>query len=258
MSELEVSDRDGARWIVFNRPDTLNAFQYADLVDAAAAVDDAVRDRRTIVFGGAGQRAFSAGMNLDLFLSVIDSPARTRETMTALQHLLDRVRQAEVPTIAAINGHCLGAAFELTLVCDFRVAVTNAKLGLPEMKLGLPCILDSAILAQYVGLSMAKEMILTGRLYDAPRLREAGLLEVVAGQDELTKAVSELLRELGPFSNVGIASQKRLFEIWQNNGLQRANDLSIDEIVRVFGDADTRATLVGYSEQTRRRKAHDA
>ena len=255
VSDLVVSDRDGARWIVFNRPGTLNAFQQDDLEAAAGAVEDAVRDRRVIVFSGAGERAFSAGMNLDVFLSVIDSPERTRETMTALQRMLDLVRQAEVPTIAAINGHCLGAAFELALVCDFRVAVGGAKVGLPEMKLGLPCILDSAILAQYVGLSMAKQIILTGRLYDAACLPV--LLDVVAGQDELLDAVSALVEELAPLSRVGIASQKRLFEVWQNNGLRRANDLSVEDIVGVFGDPETRAKLIGYSEQTRSRKAPD-
>jgi enoyl-CoA hydratase/carnithine racemase len=246
-----ISDTDTARRIVFDRPATLNTFRLEDLVEAADAVENAVQDGRVIVFAGVGERAFSAGMNLDAFLSVIDSPERTRTLMTALRRLLEVVRKAEVPTIAAINGHCLGAAFELALVCDFRIATPNALLGLPEIKLGLPCILDSAILAQYTGQHLAKEMILTGKLYPAERMRDAGVVALADDHDALLRETDELAAELAGFSRVGIASQKRLFEIWQNHGLQRGCELSVEEMVGVFGDRATRDALVEYGERLR-------
>jgi enoyl-CoA hydratase/carnithine racemase len=89
-------------------------------------------------------------------------------------------------------------------------------LGLPEIKLGLPCILDSALLQLYVGLAFAKEMILTGRLYPAERLADAGVVTVVKEHAELVDEVDALLAEFADASRVAIASQKRVFDAWQN------------------------------------------
>ena len=253
MSELIIDDRDLARWIIFNRPAELNTLKLDDLHAARAAVTEAAAAGRTIVFSGAGERAFSAGMNLDLFAGLVADPSRTRTEIGAVRELIDAVRRAETVTIAAINGHCLGGAFELALACDFRFARAGVLLGLPEMKLGLPCILDSALLAQYVGMGLAKEMMLTGRMYPAERLAAYGAVSVLDDAEALDDAVQELVEEFDGVSRVGIASQKRLFEAWQNQTLDAFNDTSLDEIVRVFHDDDTRERISAYTDALRAR-----
>ena len=251
MTALIVDDRPLGRWIIFNRPAQLNTLLLEDLHDARDAVSEAAPSGRPIVFTGMGDRAFCAGMNLDVFAALVQDPSRTRADIGAVRDLLDAVRTAETVTIAAINGHCLGAAFELALACDFRIARPGALLGLPEMKLGLPCILDSAVLQQYVGLSFAKEMILTGRLYPAERLAEHGAVTVVDDGDRLVDAADDLLQAFDGVSRVGIASQKRLFEAWQNLPLAQANECSLDEIVGVFEDEDTRRRITAYADELR-------
>jgi enoyl-CoA hydratase/carnithine racemase len=192
-------------------------------------------------------------MNLEVFAGLVDEPSRTRSELGALRELLDAVRTAEVVTIAAINGHCLGAAFELALACDFRIAKSGSLLGLPEIKLGLPCILDSALLQQYVGLAFAKEMILTGRLYPAERLADAGVVTVVKEDAALIDEVDALLAEFADTSRVAIASQKRVFDAWQNLSLDAANERSLDEITLVFEHNETRSRLSNYTAQLKAR-----
>lgn len=253
MSQLIVEDRDAVRWITFNRPAQLNTLRLDDLQAATAAVGEATAAGRTIVFTGAGERAFCAGMNLDVFAEIVDDPSLARRYIGAVRGLLDAVRTAEVVTVAAINGHCLGAAFELALACDFRVAVHGALLGLPEMKLGLPCILDSALLPQYVGLSLAKEMMLTGQLYPSERLDGLGAFTVVDGLDAMREEADRLTAGFAEVPPAGIASQKRLFEAWQNLSIDRFNDVSLEEIDRVFHDEATRQRVTTYTEQLRAR-----
>ena len=254
MSELIVEDREHGRWIIFNRPAQLNTLMVDDLIAARDAVLEAAAAGRSIAFTGAGERAFCAGMNLDVFADLLDDPSRTRTQLGALREMLDAVRTAEVVTIAAINGHCLGAAFELALACDFRIARPRALLGLPEIKLGLPCILDSALLQQYVGLAFAKEMILTGRLYPAERLAPTGIVTVLEEGAELTDEVDALLAEFADTSRVALASQKRIFDAWQNLPLHEANERSLDEITRVFEDDTTRRTLSDYTARLKSRE----
>src|SRR5581483_11888137 len=93
-----------------------------------------------LVFTGSGERAFSAGMNIEAFTGLLAAVMRA-------------IRQAPVVTVAAVSGYCLGGAFELALACDLRVVTTTAAFGLPEIKVGVPSVIDAALLPGFVGLS---------------------------------------------------------------------------------------------------------
>lgn len=125
-----------------------------------------------IVFTGAGDRSFSAGVHVDAFLDL--TPRSARELIRDLKALPEAIRQALIPTVCAVNGYCLGGAMELAMVCDVRVAARSARFGMPEIKVGIPSVLDAALLQQHVGLSRAKEMLLTGDLYGAETLEQWG------------------------------------------------------------------------------------
>src|SRR4051794_26613387 len=129
-------DEAGVRWIAFGRPEKLNALTIEDLAAVTRAMTDPVVKPRAAVFSGIGDRAFSAGMHLDSFVDL--TPAGARRLIEAVRDAMASVRLAPFPTIAAINGHCLGAAFELALACDLRIAASHATVGLPEIKVGIP------------------------------------------------------------------------------------------------------------------------
>ena len=160
MGTVESHVANDVRFITFNRPGKLNALTVADLGEVARLAADPGDRVRALVFAGAGNRSFSAGMHIDTFAEL--GPASARQVIGQVRDCLAAVRTAPLPTVAMINGYCLGVAFELALACDLRVCADDAQFGLPEVKVGIPSVADAALLQDHVGLAMAKEIILTG------------------------------------------------------------------------------------------------
>ena len=247
MAALDVRDDDDVRWITFSRPEKLNALMIEDLEAVTRAMTDSTVRPRAAVFTGAGERAFSAGMHLDAFRDL--GPAEARTLITVVRDCMASVRLAPFPTISAINGHCLGAAFELALACDLRIAAGHATVGLPEIKVGIPSVVDAALLQQYVGLSKAKELILTGDLYPVADLERYGLFNAVVPAECLLDETRRLLDRVANWTPTVVASQKRLFEIWQNAPLAESIEASLDEFAQVFADPATAKQVTGYRRQ---------
>ena len=242
MNGVQVREDGPVRRVTLNRPKTRNALTPDDLRDLREAftVGEHVK---AVVLDAAGERAFCAGMNVDAFLA-LDSEAEARTFIDGLRELLRTVRTAPVTTVCAIDGYCLGAAFELVLACDLRVATTRAAFGLPEIKLGIPSVVDAALLQQYVGLALAKEIILTGDPYPAASL--AGICTAVVEPGELGPLVDELLTKVTGHTRTVLAAQKRLFETWQNTGLADGALASVDEFATTFAAPETREQLASY------------
>lgn len=234
---VNLREDEGVWWITFNRPEASNAFTLADL-DRLAEIFEEVGDRPlAVVFTGAGRTSFSAGMHLKAFSEL--TPQRAREFIVKNRNVLAAVRTAPFPTIAAINGHCLGTGLGLALVSDIRIAVPHAAFGLPEIKVGVPSVCDIALLQQHIGLSKAKELILTGDSYSVEQLAPYGLLNAVVPVDELITETKRMLRRVVRHTRTVTAAQKRLFEIWQNTSLAAGIDMSIDVFAGVFASTDT-------------------
>jgi len=240
---VSTSRTDDVLHVTLDRPEKRNALRRADVDEVAALLDD--RDLRAVVFRGAGDRAFSAGVDIGEFLA-LDGPDAARSFITALRDLLAAVRRTPAVTICAIDGPCLGGAFELALAADLRVVTTRARFGLPEVKLGIPSVIDAALLQQFVGLGHAKEMILTGDVYDVDAPPVAGLCARPVAPVGLEPAVTDLLGRVTGHTRTVVAAQKRLFETWQDAPLSQGIDASVDEFAGVFAADDTRAALAAY------------
>jgi enoyl-CoA hydratase len=243
-------DEHGTRWITIDRPEIANALRLADLDVLAGAVTGAGPGVRAIVITGAGERSFSAGMHVDTFSAAGRDSGR--EVISRVRDCVGAVRLSPLPTIAMVNGYCLGAAFELALACDLRVACPDARFGLPEVRLGIPSVVDAALLHHYVGLSKAREIILTGAMYSAADLAPSGLANKVAERPLLRAAVEELLAGLRALTPRVIAAQKALFETWLNTGLQAGIDESVEVFADVFADPATAAAIAAYQRELRR------
>jgi enoyl-CoA hydratase/carnithine racemase len=243
-SSTVLVDRAGPTLqITLNRPAKLNALRSADIAAVRAAMD-VDSDVRAVVFRGAGERAFTAGMHVEEFDGLTPDTART--FISELREMLAAVRTAPVPTVCAVDGYCLGAGFELALACDLRVATTRSSFGLPEIKVGIPSVVDAALLSQYVGLSLAKEMILTGELYPVGRFAGSGLCNAVVEPEDLAGAVSGWVARVGGHTRTATSAQKRLFEVWQNTGLATGTAISVQEFASVFAAEETREQLASY------------
>jgi enoyl-CoA hydratase len=226
-----VSDERGIRTITFNRPEILNALTLDDLSAIREAVAGADGSVRALVLTGAGDRAFSAGAHVDTFADA--APTSGREIIERVGACVSAIRLAPVPTVAMIRGYCLGAAFEMALAVDVRVASPEARFGLPEVKLGIPSVIEAALLLHHVGLSKAKEMLLTGDMYSAAEL-PPGLVNRTAPADQLRRATAELLAALTNPTREVTAAQKSLVETWLNVGLEQGIEASKAVFADVF------------------------
>ncbi|MFN8636627.1 MAG: enoyl-CoA hydratase/isomerase family protein [Chloroflexota bacterium] len=245
-------DQDGVRWITFWRPKKLNALLPEDLDAITHALSEQTPTPRAAVLTGSGERAFSAGMHLDAFHGL--NPATARRLIEQVRDCVGSVRKAPFPTVAAINGHCLGVAFEMALACDLRVAADHATVGLPEIKVGIPSVVDAALLQQHVGLSKAKEMILTGDLYPVAELAPLGLFNAVVSPEQLLEATHKMLARVTPWTPTVVAAQKRLFEIWQNTTLQDGIEASVVEFSQVFTSSETATQIAERRASVGRRQ----
>jgi enoyl-CoA hydratase len=244
MAGPQVADHDGVRRVVLDRPEQLHALTPADVDAAHRALTEPPADVGAVVVTSADPRAFSAGVHTDVFRGL--DVAGARDFITRLAALLEAARCCPVATVAAVNGYCLGGAMELAAACDLRVAGTGARFGMPEITVGIPSVLDAALLPQHLGLSLAKEMVLTGDLYDVDSLRGTGFLNRVVAPEEVLGTAESLARSLAGHVPAAVASQKRLFEVWQNVGLRDSVQASIGEFAQTFADPVARARIDSY------------
>lgn len=207
--------------ITLNRPQRLNAFDsevWAGLEEAAKSVRCAP-DVRVVILTGAGERAFSAGLDLKMVSAGEElSPSRpTRDWFDRIQGLKDVFTMYDnlpVPVIAAINGYCLGAGLELVLACDIRIASETASFSLPEVSLGvIPDMGSTQRLPRVVGLSKAKELILTSRRIDAAEALRIGLVDHVYPQESLMTEARQLAEEIASHLPAVVEGAKRAINV---------------------------------------------
>ena len=247
MRHIAVERRGSYLWITFNRPGKLNVLHAEDLpglLDVIVHLDPGVTG---LVFTGTGPTAFSAGMNIEAFTSL--DPASAKAFIGQLAQIMRAIREAPVVTVAAVSGYCLGGAFELALACDLRVATATAAFGLPEIKVGVPSVIDAALLPGFVGLSKAREMILTGDLYTLDQLPPHSIANVITEPGLLTEATEHLLERTATHTRTVTAAQRRLFGLWLNQPLDVAVERSTDEFAGVFGAQETRDQITRHYQR---------
>jgi enoyl-CoA hydratase len=239
-----VVSRDGAVALVtIDRPDALNALDVATLTELRdrllEVADDA--DVRAVVLTGAGEKAFVAGADIKYMSSLEPEQARG---WGALGHEAARLlEEMPKPTIAAVNGFALGGGCELALACDIRYASSRAKLGQPEINLGIvPGWGGTQRLARICGIGVAKELIYTGRTVDAEEALRIGLVNALA--DPALDRALETARELTAKSAVALALAKRLVNLAPN-----ALDREAEEFGDLFASEDAKEGLAAFVEK---------
>src|SRR5216684_9041531 len=192
MSDLVRVERKGrCAWVTLDRP-PLNLFTPELIAAVRETFDTLARDAGVgaAVLTGAG-RAFTAGMQVQVLRDL--TPTTAKALITSLHEAIHAVHDAPFPTLAMVNGPCLGAGFELDMACHLRVAAAGAPLGLPEVKVGVPSVIQAALLPPLVGPGRAAELLLTGEPVAAERAREWGLVNDVVPVERLRATVQALV-----------------------------------------------------------------
>jgi enoyl-CoA hydratase len=247
---IDVERLDGAAVVTVNRPEALNALDVAHAEELRARLAELAEDdeARTVVLTGAGEKAFIAGADIKYMQGLGTLEARRwGELGHACGALLETMQK---PTIAAVNGFALGGGCELALACDLRLASTNAKLGQPEINLGiLPGWGGSLRLARTTSLGYAKELIFTGRAVGAAEALERGLVNAVHEPGELMEKTLDLCRELASKSALALAYAKEAVNL-ALQGEHRANlEVEARLFAMLFSSEDQKEGMAAFVEK---------
>jgi enoyl-CoA hydratase len=231
--DVRVDER-GVANVVIDNAARLNALGSGLLGDFVRALAELSHDPalRAVVVTGAGERAFVGGADIRE-MALIDGPDAARNFITGVHRACAAVRACPVPVIARIQGYCFGAGLELAAACDFRIASELAELGMPEVRLGIPSVVEAALLPALIGWGRTRRLLLTGETIDAECALLWGLVEEVAPADELDAAVDACLVDILACGPAAIRQQKALIAAWETLPLGEA----IAAGVEAFADA---------------------
>jgi enoyl-CoA hydratase len=228
----------------------LNSRLIAQLTSAANSLRDD-EQLRALILTGAGDRAFIGGADINEMAELDQESART--FITRLHEACTALRNLPVPVIARISGYCLGAGLEVAASCDLRIASEHSSFGMPEVRVGIPSVIEAALLPRLVGCGRAARLIYTGETISAREAECCGLLESVVPEEQLDEGVNrwvESLLEAGPRA---IRLQKALLRQWETLSLDEAIERGIESFAEAYRSDEPRRLMKGFLERKRER-----
>ena len=234
----------------FNRPKALNALNSATLEELRLAATDLAlaKEIRVVIVTGAGEKAFVAGADIQEMkdMTPVQATAFSHNGHAALG-ILENMRK---PVIAAVNGYALGGGFEVALACDMIFASDKARLGFPEVTLGIfPGFGGTQRTARLVGAAKAKELVLTGKVITAQEGYEMGLLNKVVPADSLMAEVRELAGKMLSAGPVGIGLAKQLVNKSLSLDIDSGLELEANTFGLCFGTQDQKEGMTAFVEK---------
>jgi enoyl-CoA hydratase len=237
-------------WITFNRPEALNALNTEVNLALMECLNRAEVDPevRVVILKGAGEKAFVAGADIKEMMTMGSMEAR--EFALRAKQVTDKIWNLKKPVIAAIHGFCLGGGFEYALACDLRIASENAKMGLPEISLGImPGGAGTQRLARLIGLTKAKELCLTGGIIDAAQALSLGILNSVCPQEELFPEAAALANKIASKSPHSVSLIKSAINKGTEIDLESAAHFEIDCFALCFSTEEQKKGMEAFASR---------
>lgn len=251
--DLRLETREGGT-IVFLTVDnraklnTLNSTLMTDLIGRVASVA-ARDDLRALVLAGAGDKAFIGGASIPE-MAALDSHG-AHDFIKLVHETCDCLRRLPVPVIARIDGYALGAGLEVAVSCDLRVATTRAKFGMPEVRVGLPSVVEAALIPPLIGFGRARELLMLGEVIDADTALRWGLVERVVPPDVLDAEVESMLTALLSAGPQAVRLQKTLMQAWERLPPEAAVQAGIDAFVSAYETDEPKRMLSAFVNRKR-------
>ena len=253
--DLTLDDHDErgcvAHIVVANqaRLNILNSELIRQLTDAINSLADNER-LRLLILTGAGHRAFIGGADINEMAALDRSSAR--DFISRLHDACAALRQLPVPVIARINGYCLGAGLEIAASCDLRVAADHSTFGMPEVRVGIPSVIEAALLPRLIGWGKAAELVYTGESISAAEALECGLVQRVVPREQLDQAVDRWTRAILKGGPCALRLQKSLIREWERLPLDQAIECGIGSFAAAYETDEPRLLMEKFL--TRHRK----
>lgn len=225
-----VQENEKVTTIIFNRPKALNALNQELLAEFSEALDKISQneDIRALILTGAGEKAFVAGADITEIATF--DPLAAKVFSKKGQDIISKLQSLSIPVIAAVNGFALGGGSEIALACDFIYASENANFGLPEINLGIiPGFGGTQRLPRLIGLNLAKEMILTGKMITAEEALTMGIVNKVTSPESLLDEVMKTARKIAAKGKVSVRAAKQ--------AINSALDVDIETGLKIECDA---------------------
>ena len=230
-TEFKRTDRGEIAHLVIDHPQRRNAMGpsvIAALKAAASALMDN-SDLRVVILRGC-DGIFSAGANVKVMAGL--DPEGARAFITSLHEAIDTVRNLPVPVIAVLEGRCYGAAMELAAACDMRIAEAGMIAGMPEVRVGIPSVIEACLLPRLIGWGRTSELLLTGRDLDAEEALTIGFVERLATKETLDENLRGWIDMVLVCAPEAVRSQKRVMRGWESD-----DATGIDASIQAFSDA---------------------
>ena len=249
-NSISIQQQHQILTITIQRPKKLNALNKDTIAELHQAFSAANLNKeiRAIILTGSGDKAFVAGADISEFAD-FDEQQAEHLSRKGQHTLFDFVEQLEVPVIAAINGFALGGGLELAMAAHFRVASDNARMGLPEVSLGvIPGYGGTQRLAQLIGKGRALEMITTAQMIDASKAERWGLVNAVTTQEDLISHCHALAEKITSNGPLAIAGAIRAVNANFQTGIN-GYDIEIAEFAKCFGTKDFKEGTTAFLEK---------
>jgi methylglutaconyl-CoA hydratase len=236
--------------ITLDRPEKRNAISAEMIAELLAAFGEVeASPAQVLILTGAG-KAFCSGMDLDALKALAtQSPTQHLEDARTLARLCRRIWSFPKPTIAAVNGHAIAGGCGIATLCDFTIAVPEAKFGYPEVRIGFLPAVVSIFLVRQIGEKQARDLLLTGRTIEAAEAFRLGLLTQIAPAGELMKAAQDLAATLLASSPTSLRVTKKLLRDFAAPDVDRELELAIAESAQIRATPDFREGLASFLEK---------
>ncbi|MFL2646531.1 MAG: enoyl-CoA hydratase [Dehalococcoidia bacterium] len=235
--------------ITYDRQEKLNALNSAGIQKLTNAFVSIADDSnvRVVIFTGSGSKSFIGGADINELSNLNENTARN--FITSLHELFVLIRHCPVPVIARINGYCLGAGMELAAACDLRIASNNAIFGMPEVKVGIPSVIEAALLPRLVGWGRSNYLVLTGENINATTAYDWGFLESVTEQDQLDIETDRFVDAIVKSAPLAVREQKRLVRQWEVLPVNAAIEAGIDSLANAYRTNEPRYSMQPFLDR---------
>jgi methylglutaconyl-CoA hydratase len=250
-STLLLECRDAIATITLNRPDKRNAVTSAMIADLQSVLDAIEKNHatRVVILTGAG-KAFCAGMDLEMLAAIAkQSPTENQEDSRRIAKMLRRIWSFPRPLIAAVNGAAYAGGCGIATLCDFTLAVPEAKFGYTEVKIGFLPAIVSVFLTRQIGEKRSRDLLLTGRIIDAQEAKEFGMVTEVVPAEHLLDRAHELANDLISASPSSLARAKQLLTSAAAPGLDHDLERAILENARIRCTPDFKEGVASFLEK---------
>jgi methylglutaconyl-CoA hydratase len=247
---LQLAFDDDVATITLNRPDRRNAISYELIADLIRALEEARNSSaRILILTGAG-KAFCSGMDLDNLKALIGRTSEQNlEDSRTMVGLFRSLYEFPKPTIAAVNGAAIAGGTGLALLCDFTLAVPEAKFGYTEVRIGFVPAIVSTFLLRQVGEKIARDLLLTGRIFDASEALRLGLINEIVSAEKLLARSRQLAAQLAESSPLSLFCTKRLLTDHARAELDSQIEAAIRENAGIRESADFREGIESFLEK---------